>query len=92
MGWFVRSNWSDYQCDATKGGPWPVETVARLCAIGLLGIHPDRPDEARITRDGAALLRLSKRVAAQASDTAGGYGAKRSEPNPQAPSEEGGER
>jgi hypothetical protein len=60
LGWWARANWSEFQADSEKGGPWPVETVAHLCGLGLLGIHPDSASRAKLTKLGSAKIKVAK--------------------------------
>ena|ERR1700748_2305266 len=60
VGWWAGAHWSGSEIDHTKGGPWSVERVARLCEFGLLAACTHNYGLARITKAGSAILRNAR--------------------------------
>lgn len=83
VGWWARATWSGYHVDPSKGGPWSVEHVHRLCTLGLLGVAPHNEAVAELTAAGKKLVRPVKNAATKGKSEDGS--------TPQIPSQPEGE-
>lgn len=62
VGWWARSSWSEWDVDQSRGGPWSVERVHRLCEAGLLGVHRSTSAAAALTKAGRAAIKPSPKT------------------------------